>query len=392
VAQKQRKQRETFGAIRRRDSGRYQASYIGPDGERHNAPHTFDTTTDARAWLTIQRAKMLQGDWQTVDAERARAGKSRETLGEYAQTWLTTRTNRHGETLRPRTRTEYERLLGTTLAPLTPLPLKSITSAKIRDWYAAQLVGGTKTQAARGYGLLKAVLSTAASDGRITVNPANIRGGHLASTGKKVEPPTGAELAVIADRVSPRYRAAVLLAAWSGARYGELTELRRRDLTVSEDRQVIVVDVTRAVTHTTGIGYVIGKTKSAAGVRSIVIPPHVTAEVLAHLETYVPDSPDALLFPARDGVTHLAQTTLAKSYYPARAAAGRSDMPWHALRHYGATRAAMAGATLKELQTRLGHSTVSAAMKYQHTAGRDLDLARRMSELAENVSAERKVN
>jgi integrase len=99
----------------------------------------------------------------------------------------------------------------------------------------------------------------------------------------------------------------------------------------------------------------------------------------------VNDFPNALLFPAADGTSHLAQSTFAKHWYPARKVAKREDMPWHALRHYGATRAALAGATLKELQDRLGHSTVAAAMRYQHTAGRDAELAAKMSQLATNT-------
>lgn len=39
----------------------------------------------------------------------------------------------------------------------------------------------------------------------------------------------------------------------------------------------------------------------------------------------------------------------------------------HALRHLGATLAARAGATLAEVQARLGHSTAKAAMQYQHS-------------------------
>jgi integrase len=58
-------------------------------------------------------------------------------------------------------------------------------------------------------------------------------------------------------------------------------------------------------------------------------------------------------------------------------------LPFHGLRHYGATKFAQTGATLKEIQERIGHSTVAAAMRYQHTAGRDAELAKRMSELAQ---------
>ena len=51
----------------------------------------------------------------------------------------------------------------------------------------------------------------------------------------------------------------------------------------------------------------------------------------------------------------------------AREAAGRPDLRVHDLRHTGATMAARAGATLAELQERLGHSSVNAALRYQHT-------------------------
>lgn len=380
---KKRKARESFGAIRTLPSGRIQASYTGPDGDRHNAPRTFDNLTDARGWIATQMVKIREGNWQSM--ETIATGKRTDTLGTYATEWLETRTNRHGEHLLPRTRTEYERLLRTALEPLADTRLNMLTPERIRTWYGALVKTGAKTQAARAYGFLRSVLGTAVSDGRITSNPCVIRGAQNASTGRKVIPPTPDELQQILDAITPRYRAAVIIAAWGGCRFGEMTELRRKDIRVLRADGAIegvIVEVSRAVTHVAVQGFVIGKTKSAAGVRSIVLPPHVHGIVLDHIEENVGRSPEALLFPAADGTTHLAQSTFAKHWYPARKAAKREDMPWHALRHYGATRAALAGATLKELQERLGHSTVAAAMRYQHTAGRDADLARRMSEQA----------
>jgi integrase len=79
----------------------------------------------------------------------------------------------------------------------------------------------------------------------------------------------------------------------------------------------------------------------------------------------------------------LASSTLYRWFYPARDAAGRKDLRWHDLRHTGATLAALAGATLPDLMNRLGHSTVGAAMKYQHaTQGRDKIIAEALSRLA----------
>lgn len=387
MAEKRRKRREAFGAVRKLPSGRYQASYVGPDGNRYPAPLTYSSLEDARAWLARKRIEIADGLWTAHDAKTQSAAKQSraETFADYAERWISTRTNRHGEHLRPRTLTEYRRLVAGPLATFGTQRVSAITTEDVRDWYSSLIASGTKTQAARAYELLKAIMTTAVEDGRRKSNPCQVRGGSSARTGKKVVPPTGAELQTIADSITPRYRAAVLLAAWSGVRYGEMTELRRKDIelvTVDGQVQTIIVNVSRAVTHVTGQGFVVGATKSEAGVRSIVLPPHVNDAIIAHLREYVNPFPDALLFPAADGVTHLAQSAFYKHWNPARIAAKRPDLPWHGLRHYGATRAALAGATLKELQSRLGHSTVAAAMRYQHTAGRDEELARRMSDLA----------
>ena len=50
------------------------------------------------------------------------------------------------------------------------------------------------------------------------------------------------------------------------------------------------------------------------------------------------------------------------------------DLHFHDLRHTGGTLSAATGPTLKELMARLGHSSVRAAMIYQH-ATRDRDQA-----------------
>ena len=49
-------------------------------------------------------------------------------------------------------------------------------------------------------------------------------------------------------------------------------------------------------------------------------------------------------------------------------AADLSDLKPHDLRHTGATLAAETGATTRELMARLGHTSPSVAMRYQHAA------------------------
>ena len=52
-----------FGQIRKLPSARYQASYPGPDGQRHNGPSTFTHKADVQAWITEERRLIEYGTW-----------------------------------------------------------------------------------------------------------------------------------------------------------------------------------------------------------------------------------------------------------------------------------------------------------------------------------------
>jgi hypothetical protein len=49
--------RRAFGKVRRLPSGRYQASYVGLDSQRHYAPDTFEAPGAADRWLRTVRAQ-----------------------------------------------------------------------------------------------------------------------------------------------------------------------------------------------------------------------------------------------------------------------------------------------------------------------------------------------
>ena len=86
------------------------------------------------------------------------------------------------------------------------------------------------------------------------------------------------------------------------------------------------------------------------------------------------------MFPARDGHSPLNDSVLRDAHDKGKAAIGMPGLTVHGLRHTSATLAAQLGATLAELQARIGHSTPNMAMRYQHVAAeRDAQLAARMS-------------
>jgi len=359
-----------FGQIVRLPSKRYRARYTGPDAALHNAPVTFEAREDAEAWLAGERRKISRDEW-TPPRKLSDAPKA-ATFGEYAERWL-----QHRD-LKPRTRAHYRSVLDKVILPtFAERPLKAITSESVRDWYAT-LDTRRPTWRSHAYALLRTILATAVTDEKIPLNPAHIRGAGSAKRIKNVEPATLDELATIAAEMPERYRLMVVFASWTALRFGELIELRRKDI----DLRNGVIRVRRGAVRAAG-EVVIGTPKSAAGVRDVAIPPHLLPMVREHLGRTITGGKEGLLFPAADGVSTLAPATLYRRFYTAREAAGRPDLRWHDLRHTGAVLAAQTGASLAELMGRLGHSTPQAAMRYQHAAkGRDAQIAVALSALA----------
>ena len=364
--------RRYFGNIRKLPSGRYQASYKAPDGKRHTAPQTFDSRQYADAWLSRVRTDIQRDKWEPPDAAKVDQPAPPVNFGTYAASWLA------GRDLSPSTRKLYRIILDSHILPaFEDVPVSEITPAMVRRWHAGLRTETGPTQRARAYSLLRTILGTAVSDDVITANPCRVRGAGVAKTARDIRPATLPELNALAAAMPPRYRLMVLMAGWCAMRFGELAELRRADIDVKNG----VVHIRRGVVRADD-GLVVKDPKSHAGKRDVNIPPHLMSAVRDHLSRYTKPAQDALLFPAVHG-GHLSPATLRRPFHRAREAAGRPDLRFHDLRHTGAVLAAATGATLAELMARLGHSTVSAAMRYQHAAeDRDKAIAAALSELA----------
>lgn len=385
--------RGTFGSVEQLSGGHHRARYTGPDGRRYKAPTTFLTVKDARAWLSLRQADIIKGEWMPPTATPKVDNKL--LFRTYAKAWLSDRRVR-GEPLKVRTREHYQWLLDEHLLPtFGALPVASVSSDDVRAWHD-KMGKATPTARAHAYGLLNAIMNTAVSDGKAALSPCVIRGAGTSRRVKKIRPATLPELGVLTKAMPEQYQAMILLASWCALRFGELTELRRRGVELTTrvvhdehgagvTRHEGVVHVERAVVRAEG-GFVVGDPKSDAGIRDVAIPPHLVPVLESHLATHVGKGADALLFPAAHG-GHLAPATLYRQFYKARTAAARTDLRFHDLRHSGAVLAAQTGATLAELMARLGHSTPTAAMRYQHAAqGRDRQIAAALSQMALGAS------
>ncbi|GAB3862699.1 site-specific integrase [Nocardioides maradonensis] len=416
--------RRGFGAMKKLASGRWQAFYNDPDGRttlsrngkpvpvRHYAGRSFETKVDAEAWLADERRLITSGAW-TSPADRAAARRARPeviTFGAYAEAWLAGRKVK-GRPLAGRTRDGYRDLLDRLILPtFEEVTLTSITSDMVDAWYET-VARGRPTYQARAYGLLRTILGTAVERGLITTaNPAKVRGGGTTKRRHVVKPASLSELAILTANVPERRRMMVQLAAWCGLRFGELAELRRKDVDMTHHlihirRGVTKVDPPHnslpdgAVSCPCRPDCVVGPPKTDAGVRDLPIPPHLVGDLKTHLQEYAAPGRDGLLFPGPGG-SHLRPSAFygrvaalkpdgeiqrkGHGYFEARRLAGRPDLHFHDLRHTGLTNAAVAGATLAELMQMAGHSTPGAAMRYQHAASdRMKDLAARLSKMAE---------
>jgi integrase len=384
-----RSTRRSFGRLRQFRSGRWKASYTGPDGKLYEAAHTFGAKVDAEAWLTDRRREIDRELWSPpASGEQEKSAATRKKAAavpfdDYARRWLATRTVK-GRPLKPRTLEHYQAMLDAHLVPtFGSKAVRDITMQAVDRWYTKTLAD-KPTMRAHCYSLLRTILETAHTRDRIIdVNPCLIRGAGTTTRKIRPKPATLGQLATLAAEMPDRYRLMVPLAAWCALRFGELVELRRADVDLTDN----VVKIRRGAVRVDG-GWVVGDPKSEAGARDVAIPPHIVHEVQQHLATHVPKAPNSLLFPAKSG-GHLQPSTLYRHFYRARAAAGREDLRWHDLRHSGAVMAAQTGATLAELMARLGHSTPAAAMKYQHAAeGRDKAIAAALSMLAAAAATE----
>lgn len=342
-----------FGNIRRLPSGRYQVRYPGPDGRVRSHPETFVRKGDATRMLTVLEGQLIHGTWTDPDRARIR-------LDEYAERWIVQRPG-----LRPRTVEIYRGSLKRHIAPyLGGVPLGKIDGAMIREWRAEILGSGTsESEAAKAYRFLRAVLMTAVDDLIIPRNPCRIRG---AGVEKPAERPvlTTRQVLDLANRMpDARFRLMVLLAAFTSLRWGELAALRRCDLdpdlgTVSVRSQHVELDTGQLI---------VTPPKSAAGVRTVVIPSAILRVARDYLEAGKGQPPNALLFSGtRGGALRRSNFRRDVDWSGAVAAIGAPGLHFHDLRHTGNTLAASDGASLRELMDRMGHDSVRAAMIYQH--------------------------
>ncbi|SLN05149.1 Integrase [Corynebacterium xerosis] len=428
--------RREFGQIDRQRSGRFRARFTAPDGRLVSAPVTFTSRREAAEYLARVRGELLAGRAAGVIPTATALADYAESYLRTSAPSLRPRTRDLYQRLTDRWLLPAVGE-GTSRVQLGPLSLSDLSPALVREWHAtvvsqahAEAVRAAasrratparaarcwakneglevaptgrlplsvleawkragaprpepeqvredagRTVAAQAYRLLHTILAQAVTDGLIAANPARVKGASTVDHPERL-PLTPEEVSALAEAIAPRYRAAVLVAAWSGLRPGEVFALRRGDV----DPEARTVTVRRTLEEVPGEPLGFGEPKTRAGRRTVSVPASVARDLAEHLATYTAPSTEALVFGRPDG-RPIRSGDRARALRPAREAIGRPDVTWHHLRHTGATLAAQAGATSAELQRRIGHSDPRAAAIYQHAgAERDRWIADRLESL-----------
>jgi integrase len=211
------------------------------------------------------------------------------------------------------------------------------TLARIRRWRKKLLDSGVSEIAtAKAYRLLRAIFNTAIDDGLIRRNPCRIK---RADKEHSPERPVLAVTQVYAlvDAGGLRYRALILLAAFTSLRWAELAALRPEDV----DLDGRTVRVTRQL-HYHQASNSFGPPKSRAGVRVVSFPDLIVPDVRKHLEWLPVAAP--LVFATSTGSPLAHSNFRNRVWLPALATVSLEGIHLHDLRHSGNQLTANAGA------------------------------------------------
>lgn len=361
-------------SIRKLQSGKWQARYTDPDGNRRSVG-TYLTKASAEKALREVLQQIDKGTWElTRDSFRAAEIGKTLTLEQVAKRYRQLGT-RGGNSLSPRTLGEYERYIQRDLAEFAGEPIRAITRQRVESWWIA--FGDQRpTLRQKVYSHLKSVMSYAVESGYTSSNPCQVRGAGSTITRTPKAIATKEEAAQILEVAPIELKLLFAIALWGGLRKGELLELRRKDLAL-DSSGFYLVSIQRAVIWLPG-GLIQVKEPKWASRRNVALPKWLNELITSHLAKMGTIDPEALLFPYKaDFSEHYPNHAINRIWASIRKATGYTGS-LHSLRSFAGTNYAMTGATLREIMDRLGHNNYKTAMLYQRNSGREFELVSRL--------------
>jgi len=360
------------GTLRRKSDDSFQYRiYRGLDQDGHQLfdYHTIYARTQREAEAAATRLLYALDNGTYCEP-------SRLTVAEYMTTWLE---DYAAHNVSPYTLSRYRSLVNRHLIPaLGSIRLNQLTASRIERYYASELSSGRlnrkrdgeETGSAQGldpqtvlkhHRVLRTALKRAVRLGLISNNPCD-----------NVEPPRAArsEMQVLDERDTERLLAvayetrplslyaAVLLAANTGLRRGEVLGLRWSDI----DFGAATLNVNRSLQRSDD-GITFGSPKTTASRRRLMLDAHTLSEMKAYKARQTKErlalgglwQDNDLVCPGHRGEPW-HPNMLTRDFAKLRKRCGFS-LRFHDLRHTHAAQLIRAGAQAKVIQERLGHSS-----------------------------------
>lgn len=353
-----------MASIDKRPNGRWRARWREyPGGPQRT--RTFEKKSQAERFLVDVEHRILSGTYTPPEAGQV-------TVAEYAREWIGRRV------WAPATHDRVERALRLHIVPaLGSRPLASIRRAHVEEW--ARSLPLAPSSARTVVETFSAMLACAVDDERIPRNPA--KGARLASpVVVPFVPLTVDQVRAVARAMPEHVRAAVVVAAGTGLRQGEMfglsvdrVDFMRRELRV--DRQL----------WTPARGAPMFRApKSARSVRTVALSSVVVESLAAHMRAFGPGD-DELVFHIGGGPVSRA---MAAKYARVAPRSAGVTARWHDLRHHHASVLLSAGVSPALVAERLGHDLKTLLATYAHVIRSDEDRVRTVVDATLGDSAE----
>lgn len=356
-----------MASIAKRPNGQWRARYRDAAGKEH-ARH-FGRKVDAQRWIDTETAKMVRGDWHDP-----KAGK--ESLTAYAKRWESAQVSAEG------TARIVDNAIRLHIVPaLGGQRIASIRKTEVQGFVKGLEAKGLAPGSVRNiYDVLFRMLEAAVEDRVIGASPCK-RIALPKDHDDEVQVPTVEDVQTVTAALGDRWQVLPVVLAGSGLRVGELLGLRRDDV----DLKAGTIRVERQRLQSNAIAPL----KSKSSKRTVPVGKVVTKALAAHLLQF-PASEEALFVDELgEPLTYrrwkrlLSDATAAVLDEDGNEVRAKLELTSHSFRHFAASALISGGASVKQVQTFLGHASAVITLRtYAHLWPGDEDRTRNVLDAA----------
>ena len=335
----------------------YRARYRGPDGRERSK--SFKKKVDANRWVIQQETSKASGTW--VDPT-AGAVKVRDFMQQFLE-------GKHD--LKPKTRASYESLNRSLIEPtFGDVSVADLGPLEVDAWINTLVRRGLSASRVRqSYNLLASMMKKAVRLNLRPISPCQAEDSLPRLNWSERRFLSAEELDRLVAAMPSPHDLFIKVLAYTGIRYGEAAALRRGRCNLLR-RRLIISESMGEVNGT----IIFGLPKNGRQ-RTVVVPKFVCDGLESHLGTVVGPGNDALVFTSGQGKPLRYSNFRSRYWLPALLKAGfEKPFGLHALRHSYASLASQSGASVKAVQSQLGHQDPALTLRlYQHLFDDDLD-------------------